>query len=64
MLGRPNSSDMLINRLVTQEDLIELLTLKTLYEKKRKEVTDAIESGAEVEEGVHSYAVKFKLIVR
>jgi hypothetical protein len=64
MLGQPKDSHMLGNRLVKQEDLVELLTLKTLYEQKRKAVTDAIESGADVEPGVHSYSVKFKLIVR
>jgi hypothetical protein len=64
MLGQPKNSRILSNRLIKQEDLIELLALKTLYEQKRRTVTDAIESGAEVESGVHSFSVVIELVIR
>jgi hypothetical protein len=66
MTDEPRSSNVLemVSRTVTQQDLIEYLSLKLLYEKKRDAIASAINAGALVESGVHAAQLDFKLIVR
>lgn len=66
MPDQPKKSNVLemSSRAITQQDLIEYLSLKLLYEKKRAQISAAIETGASVESGVHTAHLNSKLIVR
>ena len=49
---------------VTQEDLIELLSLRLLYERKFAAIEAAIKAGASVELGVHEAHLDTRLVAR
>ncbi len=52
------------SRTITQQELIECLSFKILYERKRDAITAAIKSGASIEGGVHEAHLHSKLIIR
>lgn len=63
--GHPNANVVFINRpKVTQQDILEYLALKRLYETKRDQILEAMRAGAELEPGPHFAHLEFKLSVR
>lgn len=50
--------------MIRQDDLVECLSLKLLYEQKRDAIAAAVKAGAAVEPGVHSVHMNPKLVIR